>query len=29
MNIVEHLKKQTEDAYEWTNKLIESIPPEK
>ncbi|MUH34955.1 DinB family protein [Zobellia amurskyensis] len=29
MNIVEHLTKQTEDAYEWTNKLVESIPTDK
>ncbi|SDL37889.1 DinB family protein [Kriegella aquimaris] len=29
MKITEHLKRQTEDAYEWTNRLIESIPTEK
>ena len=29
MKIIELLKKQTEDAYQWTNKLIESVPGEK
>ncbi len=29
MNTVELLKIQTENAYEWTNKIIASIPAEK
>jgi hypothetical protein len=29
MNTVELLRNQTENAYEWSNKVIESIPTEK